>query len=621
MKTAINGDTAYLSVLVKLLAVVDDPPMRQKLLYRCMGWTVAHASPCNENLCWLTSHVQAFLGTSLKVQDLLKYRVSFQAFCKFLLSFGKQALWNMFLFARDATGKPVTSHQGLISDDVLFATVLRRSQGHKLCTSEGGTVELALVAAYFGCELNVHSLTGTEDGLPRISINAQRESVSIVTPLSSQAGHCQHQLHSKHIPGHFDTILGPCNKSLATGKAAEFTPEKVLADAKARVQDLATCLSPASLQASLGSDFDEKSHFPVCPISAIADDSELRKAPDSSSSSTSRQSRGEQVEVLQQSVVQLSQTVAAQQVSLSHLLQLMTAVAEAAAVQQQQQSQQQQQQPQQQQQQQLSSLQLSPSSQQQQQQQHTVAAAVLRPPTPVDSSADTQPLVSQSTEPDLLLPLHVPTVLSEQRPVVAAAAAHGDLTPHGDDDVALDRSKSPVLLGGGASAKPSSSDVSDDQIKQAAAFAKILASKSGELFVQALVVPHDNPGLAFYEHEPTDSDPLPGYVAVEKHVSDALSRIALLTDSSGMRTKAAKAVIKRVAKFVGDVGSSSSGYLETPVPQQRKYLRDYEKLLKMVAPNFTLKKADIRDFFSSEAAADAAFSTSSDTVDLSGTSQ
>ena len=186
-----------------------------------------------------------------------------------------------------------------------------------------------------------------------------------------------------------------------------------------------------------------------------------------------------------------------------------------------------------------------------------------------------------------------------------------------DDDAELggDEAAAAFLpFGGGASEK--SSDVSTDQIRQAAAFAKSLATNSGELFRHALNVPLDSSGRAFYEYEPTDSDPFPGYVAVEKFVSDKLTDIANRTDKSGNRTKAAKKLMERVAQSICGTGSAV-----TPVSLQCKYLRDYEKLLKMVAPKYTLLKGDIIKFFPSEAAVDAALSTSLVTVDLSGTSQ
>ena len=69
--------------------------------------------------------------------------------------------------------------------------------------------------------------------------------------------------------------------------------------------------------------------------------------------------------------------------------------------------------------------------------------------------------------------------------------------------------------------------------------------------------------------------------------------------------------MERVAQSICGTGSAV-----TPVPLQCKYLRDYEKLLKMVAPKYTLLKGDIIKFFPSDAAADAALSTSLVTVDL-----
>jgi hypothetical protein len=246
---------------------------------------------------------------------------------------------------------------------------------------------------------------------------------------------------------------------------------------------------------------------------------------------------------------------------------------------------------------------------QRQDQSSPAAAPLLRP------GAVPSPRPASPASPPAAAPATPPAAAPAPSPAAAPPPLPATQPLNVDDDYDLD---SDNKLGGASANK--ANDAID--IRGAVAAAKALAADAGELFRYALQLPErDSNGKAFYEYSPSISGEDPGWKFAEPLVNKTLSDIAQLSTAGGHRTKAAKAIMLRVAGFVtGHIGESGSGTAAS-VAQQRKALRGYAAMLRHVAPGYVLKKADIVHLFPSDQAANDALSTESLVVDLLAESQ
>jgi hypothetical protein len=63
-----------LTTIIELAKILDDPALRESLLYQKRGWKIVTASPLGSNHCWLTSVLQSVLNRSVSREEADKFR-------------------------------------------------------------------------------------------------------------------------------------------------------------------------------------------------------------------------------------------------------------------------------------------------------------------------------------------------------------------------------------------------------------------------------------------------------------------------------------------------------------------------------------------------------------------
>lgn len=332
-RAADQGDETALAQISEIIKLLDCPATRQRLMYKQNKWVVIEASPCRENLCWLSSTTQAYAGQALQETELKRHRKIFQSFCGFLLeTFDEDNLKRLF-FERDAAGVPTGSQD---ADEPSQTSILATLKRRKIfCDLMGGNLELRFLATFFLAEIHVHTVAlggvtasgAAPDASSLIRFAGAPETIHIITPLGMQRGAAGRVLHIQHlmpVQQHFRTILGVAGSFKCTDPAAR-DPQSLLEAARNYVTKLAEKCSPDALSQKFGDGFSDAKHHPIRTgksqkASSVAVD--LTDGADGGSSKHSASEPGTQ-QTIQQQISLLASTVQAQQQQFQQMMHLM----------------------------------------------------------------------------------------------------------------------------------------------------------------------------------------------------------------------------------------------------------------------------------------------------------
>ena len=585
-------------MIEQISVVLGDSIVRQRTLHVLNGWQLLPASPQGRNKCWINSVLQALLGKKIENSELDRlYKHVVKPWFEFLSAFDAESLFNMFV-ERDEVGGAVDQKLPPITGKELKSVVGKRLQSPN---EMGGEIEHYLLCSLFGVGLKTHSVDfGDSDAPTAKMIVPVDEHVRTIKPPATLRleGPPQH-VHVVYSPSHYDTLLVPGAFTLGS-----IDCDAILAAAKERVTSLATITAgittvPPGSDAKGLDDYRRPVWLPSRGRSAGGVPIDLTDSQ-GSPPVDAKLPLGAKVDSLAATVEILKDSQCQQVKLMQRLFQQLEQLQQQLPPPPPEQQQQQLPPPSSPQQQQLppppprelQQQQPPPPPEQQQQQ---------LPPPPPRELQQQQPQQQQQLPPPLPEPLQLPPPLQPAQ---------------SSDDADADSSFSAFRLGGSDSSA---------SVDSAIAALKALAVDSGELAMYAFQLPTSN-GTAFYELSPKHGDDCPGWKLVDEDARRKLSAIANKTDSAGARTKAAKLIMTRVAQFLtGNCGSTSGCAAPvqsaSPIATQRKLLRGYESMLKLVAPKYTLLKADIVNLFTDERAADEVLSTGPIVVELDGGSQ
>ena len=315
-----GDDNTSMSEIINLLQIIDNPETRRKLMYIRNKWVITKASPCGQNLCWLSSCMQSCAGKQLSQNEIFDFRKMFMSWCSFLnSSFDDKNLKHLF-FARDENGKPAGSQDAGQSRDSIRQKVERRTKGG--CNLQGEYLDLRLLATLLLTEIHVHKV-------PSISTNVAAnfqppviEEIVVIEPLGMQRCQAGRVVHVQHTMNHFDSILGVAG-SFRFMQSADMSPETLLAAAKAHIAQLVKKCSPDALANALKCNITDVDHCPIVmrerarsdAIDLTGTNSNNDKPKSSSSSSDTN------LQSLQQQVAILTALVQKQQESIGVVLQ------------------------------------------------------------------------------------------------------------------------------------------------------------------------------------------------------------------------------------------------------------------------------------------------------------
>lgn len=256
-----------IATAIRIFDVVDHGPTRIQARYKIKGWRVEYASPCGQNLCWLSAPLQGAAGKTLPQNAIFSMlKQGFRPLITFLTdTFDERSLFNLF-FARKEGSIAVLGQFSDMVPATLSATLKHLQQ--KSSNGEMGysTVHHTLLATLLQTDIHVHMSAYLDDptSSQAAKLASMDEVVAIYSPAGMERGTAKREIHIKHQDGkdHFDTILHAA--PVPFEKSDELVPSTLLERAKEYILSLAKLNSSEVLRERYGDDYDPgNKHRPV----------------------------------------------------------------------------------------------------------------------------------------------------------------------------------------------------------------------------------------------------------------------------------------------------------------------------------------------------------------------